>query len=150
MTFRLEFQVKSIHWRNNNMAYITANKFECSNPKIKKKLGRTMFMKGYFNNIFEGDRFVGDVEIREDDTGKKFLFAPTMMRLVIPEKTESLAKFLHKHVKGLSIPKAKMIVDYIGLDCVNEISEDPELLSAVPNLKLSEAKLLNIHTQLKY
>ena len=150
MTFRLEFQVKSIHWRNNNMAYITANKFECSNPKIKKKLGRTMFMKGYFNNIFEGDRFVGDVELREDDTGKKFLFAPTMMRLVIPEKTESLAKFLHKHVKGLSIPKAKMIVDYIGLDCVNEISEDPELLSTVPNLKLSEAKLLNIHTQLKY
>lgn len=150
MTFRLEFQVKSIHWRNNNMAYITANKFECSNPKIKKKLGRTMFMKGYFNNIFEGDRFVGDVEIREDDTGKKFLFAPTMMRLVIPEKTESLAKFLHKHVKGLSIPKAKMIVDYIGLDCVNEISEDPELLSTVPNLKLSEAKILNIHSQLKY
>ena len=37
MTFRLEFQVKSIHWRNNNMAYITANKFECSNQKIKKK-----------------------------------------------------------------------------------------------------------------
>ena len=148
--FQLEFQVKKIYWRNNNIAYIAANNFECKNQKIKKKLGRTMFLKGYFNNIFEGDYFIGSVEFREDKTGKKFLYAPTMLQLVIPEKTESLSKFLHKHVKGLSLPKAKLIVSELGLDCINYIIENPDILKRVPNLKLSDVKIASIHNQLKF
>lgn len=145
--FQLTFQVKTIHSRYNNFAFITANKFECKNKKIQKKLGRTMQLRGYFSTIFEGDCFTANVEIRENQFGQKYLFSPVCSSLVIPEKTEALSKFLQKRIKGLGINRARVIVETLGLDCIEKIIEDDSVLK---QFNFSDTLFSRISSQLKF
>lgn len=148
--FKLSFQVQKILYRIDNYAIIQANKFETSNQVIKKKLGRTMRIKGYFNTIFEGDRFIGEVEILEDKNGEQYLHSKKFFELVKPEKNENLAKFITKRVRGLSLKKAKEIVMELGLDCMDKIMKDPSVLYDNSIFKISKIKAENIAEQLQY
>lgn len=103
--FKLSFNVQKIYLRNDNFAIIQGNQFETSNIALKKKLGRTMKIKGYFNTLFEGDKFCGNVEILEDKNGEQYISSKNFFQLIIPEKIETLSKFLAKRVRGLSIKK---------------------------------------------
>ena len=148
--FKLSFQVQKILYRIDNYAIIQANKFETSNQVIKKKLGRTMRIKGYFNTIFEGDRFIGEVEILEDKNGEQYLHSKKFFELVKPEKNENLAKFIAKRVRGLSLKKSKEIVMELGLDCMDKIMKDPSVLYDNPIFKITKIKAENIAEQLQY
>lgn len=148
--FKLSFQVQKILYRIDNYAIIQANKFETSNQVIKKKLGRNMRIKGYFNTIFEGDRFIGEVEILEDKNGEQYLHSKKFFELVKPEKNENLAKFINKRVRGLSLKKAKEIVMELGLDCMDKIMKDPSVLYDNSIFKISKIKAENIAEQLQY
>lgn len=148
--FKLSFQVQKILYRIDNYAIIQANKFETSNQVIKKKLGRNMRIKGYFNTIFEGDRFIGEVEILEDKNGEQYLHSKKFFELVKPEKNENLAKFITKRVRGLSLKKSKEIVMELGLDCMDKIMKDPSVLYDNSIFKISKIKAENIAEQLQY
>lgn len=148
--FKLSFQVQKILYRIDNYAIIQANKFETSNQVIKKKLGRTMRIKGYFNTIFEGDRFIGEVEILEDKNGEQYLHSKKFFELIKPEKNENLAKFITKRVRGLSLKKSKEIVMELGLDCMDKIMKDPSVLYDNSIFKISKIKAENIAEQLQY
>lgn len=148
--FKLSFQVQKILYRIDNYAIIQANKFETSNQVIKKKLGRNMRIKGYFNTIFEGDRFIGEVEILEDKNGEQYLHSKKFFELIKPEKNENLAKFITKRVRGLSLKKSKEIVMELGLDCMDKIMKDPSVLYDNSIFKISKIKAENIAEQLQY
>ena len=147
--FKLSFQIQKIHYRKGNYAIIQANRFETSNKILKKKIGRSMCVKGYFNTIFEGDRFTGSIIVKEDKNGEQFITSDKFFELVIPSKEDSLAKFISKRVRGLSIKKAKEIVNEIGLDCIDKIVSDYTVLTNIPSLKLTSIKSKNISEQLK-
>lgn len=148
--FKLSFKIQKIYWRSENYAIVQGNKFETTNAVLKKKLGRTMQIKGYFNTIFEGDRFIGDVEICEDKNGELYLTSNKFFELVEPEKKETLAKFISKRVKGLSLAKSKIIVNEVGLDCIDKIIDNFTILLGISDLKISNAKAEKISNQLKY
>ena len=109
-----------------------------------------MRIKGYFNTIFEGDRFIGEVEILEDKNGEQYLHSKKFFELVKPEKNENLAKFITKRVRGLSLKKSKEIVMELGLDCMDKIMKDPSVLYDNSIFKISKIKAENIAEQLQY
>lgn len=147
--FKLSFHVQKIYYRRENYAIIQANQFETGNKVLKKKLGRSMKIKGYFNTLFEDDIFVGNVEILEDKNGEQYLTSNKFFELVIPEKTMTLAKFIAKRVNGLSLNKTKEIVNELGLDCIEMIINEPSILYLNPKFKITQIKALNIAEQLK-
>lgn len=148
--FKLSFQIQKIYWRSENYAIIQANQFETTNLALKKKIGRSMRVKGYFNTIFEGDRFIGNVEILEDKNGEQYIYSNKFFELIIPEKEDALAKFISKRVNGLSLKKAKDIVNEFGLDCIDKIIDDSDILYENKLLKITKNKAENIAQQLKH
>lgn len=52
--------------------------------------------------------------------------------------------------KGLSLAKSKIIVNEVGLDCIDKIIDNFTILLGISDLKISNAKAEKISNQLKY
>ena len=94
----------------------------------------TITFTGYLPELNELDTYKFEGEfVHHDKYGKQFNV--TACEVIMPDDTDNIVSFLSSELfKGIGEKKARLIVDTLGNECLNNILDDPYLLDQVPNL----------------
>lgn len=141
---KIDFEIKKICFRDEKTKYTIVNtKIKDSDTPINKE---EIIVKGFFPNLFPGDKFSAIGEIKIDNYSGEYISLLKIPELILPENKKSLIDFISKRVRGLSKKKTTEIVDLLGLNVLSIIKE-----SHIPLLnvdKMTEKKALSIRNQL--
>ncbi len=119
---------------------------ETNNDDLTSYVGKQFTFTGLFAelNIDEDYTFYGDVI---DNPKYGFQFKVNRYEKLMPEDKDGLIVFLSSDIfPGVGEKTAKQIVEVLGEDCLNKISEDYECLLLVP--KMTKKRALEIHNKL--
>ena len=101
---------------------------------------------GLFAELTLGEDYIFYGEL-VDNNKYGFQFKVTRYNKIMPSDKDGLVVFLSSDIfSGVGEKTAKLIVEYLGEDCLNKISEDYECLLNVP--KMTEKKAKDIQNKL--
>ena len=101
---------------------------------------------GLFAELTLGEDYIFYGEL-VDNNKYGFQFRVTRYNKIMPSDKDGLVVFLSSDIfSGVGEKTAKLIVEYLGEDCLNKISEDYECLLNVP--KMTEKKAKDIQNKL--
>lgn len=141
---KIDFEIKKICFRDEKTKYTIVNtKIKDSDTPINKE---EIIVKGFFPNLFPGDKFSAIGEIKIDNYSGEYISLLKVPELILPENKKSLIDFISKRVRGLSKKKTTEIVDLLGLNVLSIIEESHTPLLNVD--KITEKKAISIRNQL--
>lgn len=141
---KIDFEIKKICFRDEKTKYTIVNtKIKDSDTAINKE---EIIVKGFFPNLFPGDKFSAIGEIKIDNYSGEYISLLKVPELILPENKKSLIDFISKRVRGLSKKKTTEIVDLLGLNVLSIIEESHTPLLNVD--KITEKKAISIRNQL--
>ncbi|MFI3211166.1 MAG: AAA family ATPase [Peptostreptococcaceae bacterium] len=118
------FTVNKITFREGAYSIIKAT---LNNHDFKDRISKKINIKGDFQVLFEGDEFEISGLYKLDNFGY-YIQKIGEEKRIMPDNKKSIANFIHKRVKGLSVQKSKLLVDIVGLDIINKIKDSKEIL----------------------
>ena len=141
---KIDFEIKKICFRDEKTKYTIVNtKIKDSDTPINKE---EIIVKGFFPNLFPGDKFSAIGEIKIDNYSGEYISLLKVPELILPENKKSLIDFISKRVRGLSKKKTTEIVDLLGLNVLSIIEESHTPLLNID--KITEKKAISIRNQL--
>lgn len=139
--FNLKYCIKKITYINDSgYAILKAEILEHDSSDDFGKLPITI--KGYFNTVYEGDIYTAEVMLLEDKSYGYYLQITGMNLLKVPHQSKELVKFIKKRTKGIGELLLRRTVDYVGLNFIDKIKKDPEILMNVEGMTKKKAKQL--------
>ncbi len=119
---------------------------ETNNTELEDFINKTITFTGYFHELNEEDMYIFYGESVEHPK-YGFQFVVSEYERVKPEDKDGLIEFLSSDLfPGVGDKMAATIVDYLGLDVLDKIMEDPAVLNLVP--KLTSKKATSIYNNL--
>lgn len=157
---KLNFTVKRVKRRKDCFAEVIGVKLKCSNSVMQKEMRREMEIRGEFPlSLNEGDQFEVEVDKKMDMKYSipyfEIIPGSNVKRTGLKSK-KMLAKFIQTKINAaprmepklqkwkISIACCEKIIDYFGLDAVNQLINDSSVLLNYPDLKLNEMKVNEI------
>lgn len=157
---KLNFTVKRVKRRKDCFAEVIGIKLKCSNSVIQKEMRREMEIRGDFPlSLNEGDQFEVEVDKKMDmkysipyfeiipgtDVKRTGLKSKKMLAKFIQTKINAAPRMEPKLQKWkISVVCCEKIIDYLGLDAVNQLIEDSSVLLKYADLKLNDMKVKEI------
>ncbi len=157
---KLNFTVKRVKRRRDCFAEVIGIKLKCSNAVIQKEMRREMEIRGEFPlSLNEGDQFEVEVNKKMDlkystpyfeivpgtDVKRTGLKSKKMLAKFIQTKINTAPRMEPKLQKWkISVVCCEKIVDYLGLDAVNQLIDDSSVLLNYTDLKLNDMKVKEI------
>lgn len=139
------FKVKKIVYRDADSRY-SIIKGIITKHNCKEGLTKELTIKGHFPVLYVGDEYSGLASYNLDDNYGYYLNLKGIPKVIIPENKKSLAEFISKRVKGLSLKKAIEIVDLLGIQALTKIRNNYKVLLDVDGIK--DPKAQKIYNQL--
>lgn len=112
---------------------------DTSLPLYKNK---TITFTGYFNDLNETDLYVFNGTIEHHDRyGEQFKV--NSYETILPEEKDNIIEFLSSNLfKGISAKKASDVVETLGLNCLNLILDNKEVLNKVPKITTKQKDII--------
>ena len=117
---------------------------ETNNEHVSYYINKTITFTGYFQELNENDSYIfyGD-DLDHPKYG--FQFNVTKYEKIKPNDIDGIVEFLSSDLfKGIGVKQAKLIVDTLGINCLEKIEEHKEILYTVP--KLTDKKIETIYS----
>lgn len=140
MEYYIKFVIKKINYRDNEKRYSICKAI--LKNKIDNNSTQEITVKGFFPILYEGDEYEGKVTKKFDDIYGDFFYLEEIPKIIIPESKKTLAEFINKRVKGLSLKKSLEIVEILGMGVLKLIKNDYRILLTVPKITEKKAKLI--------
>lgn len=101
---------------------------------------------GYLSGVREGDEIrLAGAWVNHPKYGRQFKF--TEHEVLLPSGREGIVKYLASVADGIGPAKAGRIVDALGLDCLDKIRENPDVLRTLPFVRPEQAEQIASHLQ---
>ncbi len=103
---------------------------------------KTITFTGYFNELNETDLYVFNGELTHHDRyGEQFTVIS--YETILPEEKDNIIEFLSSNLfKGISTIKATDVVETLGLNCLNLILDNKEVLNKVPKITTKQKDII--------
>lgn len=126
--FNVKFEITNVKFRNNffAIAEVKIIKYD-SNDILPKK----MTVKGEFPSIFKGNIFEAEVCISEHLQYGFFLKLLSTPIEKVSNSEKGVSNFLKTHTKKITNEEVKLVVSTLGVDLINKIKSDPNVLNSV-------------------
>lgn len=162
---KLTFTIKRVKKRYDTFAEIIGTGLKCDNKIWQKELRKEMEIRGTFPLSLDiGDKFEADVIKLIDKRSYTPYFELTEKNLpkrIGLESENELAKFLRTKINNatkeneklkkwkLTLSTSKKIIQYLGIDAINKIIDNPIQLLLYDDLKLNDDKVFEMQRILK-
>ncbi|HHY45737.1 MAG TPA: ATP-dependent RecD-like DNA helicase [Firmicutes bacterium] len=106
----------------------------------------TITAVGYLSGVREGDEIrLAGTWVTHPKYGRQFKF--TEHEVLLPSGREGIVEYLASVADGIGPVKAGRIVDALGLDCLDKIRENPDVLRTLPFVKPEQVEQIASHLQ---